>query len=510
MLTSSAHRREAAPIKVPQGGAVGAGAMAAAAAMAYSAISVYRHFRFGSTIDLATQTQTIWGYSHFEIIRNTVIGIPNLLGDHFHPMLMVLAPLFWIWNSAGVLLVAQGVLLALAGVPIFLWGAERLGVVAGLAFQASFYLYWGILAGVLFDFHHVVFGVVAVSWALYATVTRRNLLLAVSVLVAMLSREDVPLTLIGLGFYIFLVQRRFVLGAGLMVVNAAWFGLLLKVILPSLGGVAYRHWMYSELGGGPGTATLHVLRDPIDSVKLLFTPAIKLRVWVASFGNWLFLPVLSPLVLVALPAFFERFWNDGPDFWTFHMQYSMQAAPILAFAAVDGAARLARLWPARSPALVGTRVAITVLVASALLSVAVNPLSELGTYVSSETATDIQDCLDTIPSTASVAATQSLLSHLATRRQIYQIPIQDVSGRLIDPVSARVDYIAIDLASSGGGDELRTVVKSAMTAGYGVGCSKELTAILTRTGPANQTLSAPFQRWLAGACEGRGCLVTPA
>ncbi len=506
MLTSSAHRKEAAPINVPQRGAVGAGAMAGAAAAAYSAISLYRHFRFGSTIDLATQTQTIWGYSHFEVIPNTVIGIPNLLGDHFNPMLMVLAPLFWIWNSAGVLLVAQGVLLALAGVPIFIWGAERLGVVAGLAFQASFYLYWGILAGVLFDFHHVVFGVVSVSWALYATVTRRNILLAIAVVVAMLSREDVPLTLIGLGFYIFLVQRRFVLGAALMVVNATWFGLLLKAIMPSLGGVAYRHWLYPQLGPGPGTAALHVLRDPIDSVKLLFTPAIKLRIWLASFGNWLFLPLLSPLVLVALPAFFERFWSDSPDFWTFHMQYSMQAAPILAFAAVDGAARLARLWPARSPAMVGTRVAITVLAASALLSVAVNPLAELSTYVSPETAANIQQCLDTIPPTASVAATQELLSHVATRRQIYQIPIQETNGPTIDPVTARVDYLAIDLASSGGGDELRNVVKSAMAAGYGVACSKELTVILTRTGPANQTLSQPFQRWLAGECDGRACL----
>jgi uncharacterized membrane protein len=293
-----------------------------------------------------------------------------------------------------------------------------------------------------------------------------------------------------------------------MVLNAAWFGLLLAVIMPALAGVAYRHWAYSALGTGPGSAVLHVIRNPIQSVELLFTPAVKLRVWIASFGSWLFLPLISPLTLVAAPSFLERFWNDGPPFWNFHMQYSMPAAPILAFAAIDGAARIAGMWKSRAPATLGARAALALLAASALLSVAVNPLAELATYVSTETAADIQTCLDVIPPTASVAATQELVSHLATRRQIYQIPIQDVSGPPIDPVSARVDYIAIDLASSGGGDELRSVVKSAMAAGYGVGCSKELTAILTRTGPANQTLSLPFQRWLAGACEGRGCLVT--
>ncbi|TMD91911.1 MAG: DUF2079 domain-containing protein, partial [Chloroflexi bacterium] len=202
------------------------GAMAVAAAAAYAVISLYRHDRFGSTIDLATQTQTVWGYSHFEIVRNTVIGIPNLMGDHFHPILMLLAPLFWIWDSAGALLLAQAALLSIAGIPIYLWGSQRLGAVAGLAFQGAYYVYWGILAGVLFDFHHVAVAVPAIAGAVYATVTRRNLLLAVTVLAAMLTREDVPLTLIALGFYIFIVQRRWVLGTALMAVNAVWFWLL--------------------------------------------------------------------------------------------------------------------------------------------------------------------------------------------------------------------------------------------------------------------------------------------
>jgi uncharacterized membrane protein len=35
-----------------------------------------------------------------------VKGTPNLLGDHFHPALMLLAPAYWIWNDTCVLLVA--------------------------------------------------------------------------------------------------------------------------------------------------------------------------------------------------------------------------------------------------------------------------------------------------------------------------------------------------------------------------------------------------------------------
>ena len=147
-----------------------AGSLTFLAAAAFSGLSLYRYNHFASNaFDLAVQDQTVWGYSRFEFIYNTVLGIPNLLGDHFHPILMVLAPFMWLWDSAGVLLVAQGVLLALAGIPIYLWGERELGPLGGLCFQAAYLCFWGVLAGVVYDFHHVVFAVPAMALALYAT-----------------------------------------------------------------------------------------------------------------------------------------------------------------------------------------------------------------------------------------------------------------------------------------------------------------------------------------------------
>src|SRR5437660_128951 len=505
MVTSSAHRTQPDAARRLRA-APTAAVMAVVAASAYSAISLYRHDRFGSTLDLATQGQTVLGYSHFELIPNTVIGIPNLLGDHFHPVLMVLAPLFWIWDSAAVLLLVQAVLIALAGIPIFLWGAERLGDLAGLAFQASFYAFWGILAGILFDFHHVVFAVAAISGALYATVTHRNRLLAPMVAVAMLTREDVALTLIALGFYVLVVQRRYLLGAVLMAADAGWVLLLLGTIMPALGGVPHRHWTYTSRGSGPVDAALNGLRNPFRAIELLFIPLAKTRIWIASFGSWLLLPLLSPLTLVALPSFLERFWN-GPDFWTFHMQYSMLSAPVLAFAAIDGVARFKNFRWSSTRACLATQLALASLLATAVLTVAINPLTELVTYVSSTTAADIQSCLDVIPSDASVAATQNLLAHLDTRRHVYQIPIQNTSGSTADPVAAGVDYIAIDIATEGNDSQFREVVRSALSAGYGVVCTRELTAILNK-GASSQTLTPQLDRWLAGNCAGRACLLT--
>ena len=104
-------------------------ALALIAAVAYASISVYRHDVFASgAFDLGVQDQTVWGYSRLEMIPNTVEMIRNLLGDHFHPILMTIAPLYWIWDDVRVLLIVQAVLIAAGGIPIFWWARQQLGL----------------------------------------------------------------------------------------------------------------------------------------------------------------------------------------------------------------------------------------------------------------------------------------------------------------------------------------------------------------------------------------------
>src|SRR5438105_1034760 len=403
-----------------------AGALTFLAFAAYASVSVYRHRHYASNaFDLAVQDQTVWGYSRGEFIYNTVLGIPNLLGDHFHPILVTLAPFMLIWNSAEVLLVAQAVLLAAAGIPIYLCGERELGALAGVAFQAAYLVFWGVLAGVIYDFHHAAFAVPALSTALYATMTRRNWLLVPAVMWAMLTREDIALTLIALGLYILVVQRRWIMGALLMVANAVWLGLLLGFVIPALGGgVAYRHWTYDALGSGPVSAASHVIRHPIDSLKLLFSPATKTRVWIGSFAAFALLPLVSPLVLVALPSFLERFWSSSPNFWSFHFQYSMVPAPILTFAAMDTCARVGRLLKGRL-AVGGKILPAVALVTSVVMTfVLVRPLAEVTTYLPDSRVAQIQACLNTIPRDASVAASNTLVPHLSHRAVIYVISLR--------------------------------------------------------------------------------------
>lgn len=512
MVTSESNAREAEGTGVSQApapallslrtGRTIAGTLTLLAFAAYASISVYRHEHYGSNaFDLAVQDQTVWGYSRGEFIYNTVLGIPNLLGDHFHPILMLLAPFMFVWNSPEVLLVAQAVLLAVAGIPIYLWAERELGPVAGLAFQGAYLVFWGVLAGVIYDFHHAVFAVPAISTALYATLTRRNWLLLPAVVWAMLTREDVALTLVALGFYILVVQRRWILGAAMMAVNAAWLGLLLSVVIPALGGgVAYRHWTYDALGTGPVSALGFLVRHPLESLKLLFSTDTKIRVWIGSFAAFALLPLVSPVLLVVLPSFLERFWSSSPNFWSFHFQYSMVPAPILAFAAIDTCVRLHRMLSGRVAA-VATTLALPVaaFAASAVVTAAVNPIDELTTYLPNSRVAEINACLATIPSDASVTASNSLVPHLSHRAQIYEVTMQPSA-----------DYVAVDPSTytdffSGEENQLRNLVRGDLAAGYGVVCAKGTTLVLARVDSPMQ-LTPELNAWLAGKCSGRACV----
>lgn len=105
----------------------------------YTAISVLKHVHFESTgYDLTIFDQAVRGYSHFQVPSSSFRGFHNLLGDHFHPILALLAPLYWAADTPIMLLIAQA-LLVLSAVPaIYLFAKKRLDPTTALLFVLVF------------------------------------------------------------------------------------------------------------------------------------------------------------------------------------------------------------------------------------------------------------------------------------------------------------------------------------------------------------------------------------
>jgi uncharacterized membrane protein len=465
-------------------------ALAACGALVYASAAIFRYERFGANAyDLGIFDQTVWAYSRFEWMPNTVLRIPHELGDHTDFTLMLLAPLYWIWDDPRMLLVAQAVFLALAGLPLFWWAREQLGVAAAALFETAFLIFFGVLAGSIFDFHELALAAPLIAVALHAMLERRTVALCITAALLLLTKEDLALSLLGFAAYIAFVQRRWRLAGAIATVSAAWFALAFKVLIPAFaGGRAYTHWSYDALGSSPGSAARNLVAHPIRSIELFFTPHEKRVGLFNLFGAWLFLPLVSPLVIVMVPTLAERFLSSIPSYWAQGFHYSLVIAPMLAFAAVDTTARAVHLrgWTRRAAAFVGA----AVLAAGLFFSfVRLEPLDELRRYTSDGAVAEIERCLDVIPPNASVTATSALVPHLSRRRGIWVLDDRSLPRTRFYALNTTTWIYPLTSA------DLGRIVEQRLRNGYGVRCQGAATVVLEQ-GATSRRLGPELRRSL--------------
>ncbi|RFS85809.1 DUF2079 domain-containing protein [Actinomadura spongiicola] len=358
-------------------------AMIAASAVLYAAYSLMRlrAFRAGS-YDLVIFDQAIRSYSRFDRPVAMVKGVHNgfgpdfsVLGDHFSPILALLAPLYWIHDGPESLLLAQAVLFALAIVPIWRFTERRFGAAAAYCAAGAYALSWPIAEALAFDFHEVAFVPPLSALMVERHDAGRRGQAAVTAFVLLLVKEDMGLLLAGFGLYLLARDggrprrlrellprgdRRAGLAYVVVGLVATWVSS--RLLIAAFGGDNDYYWAYGSLGPDLPHAAVHALTHPWDVVAVLGTPPRKLLTMALVVLPLLLLPLASPLTLAALPLLAERMLNSRfSNWWEPHYHYNAFIVAVLVLAAVDGAARLRGRVPAlkRAP---------SVLPAAAILS----------------------------------------------------------------------------------------------------------------------------------------------
>ncbi|QKG25916.1 DUF2079 domain-containing protein [Actinomadura verrucosospora] len=330
-----------------QAWALAALVLASAALDSGYALLRLRAFR-DSTYDLVIFDQAVRSYSRFGAPVAIVKGVHNgfgpgfsVLGDHFSPILAVLAPLYWIHDGPGTLLVAQGVLFALAIVPVWRFTERRLGAGAAYCAAAAYALSWPVAEALAFDFHEVAFVPLLSAVMIERYDAGRRGRAALAAFLLLLVKEDMGLLLAGFGLY--LLTRRGERRAGVVYAAAGVVATAVcsKVAIAAFGGDNDYYWAYTSLGRDLPHAALHVLTHPWDAVAELGSPPAKLAMMGLLVLPLLLLPLASPLTLVVLPALAERMLADRfANWWAPHYHYNAFIVAALVLAAVDGAARL--------------------------------------------------------------------------------------------------------------------------------------------------------------------------
>ena len=410
---------------------------------AYLTLSLARWHRWENpSWDNAIFEQAVAGYARLGAPVVPIKGPDfNQLGDHFSPLLVVLAPFYRAFPSPVTLLVAQCVLVAVSVVPITLVARRLLGAWPGLAVGFAYAFAWGIQSAVDVQFHEYSLAVPILAFGMAAFLTERWRASAVWVVLLLGVKEDLGLTVAAFGVVLWLRgQRR--LGTIVAAVGAAGFVLVLTVIVPFFNPHGrYDYWgKLSEDGAAASSGS--TVSGLLDTAAGLLTPAVKIETLVMLAVITALVALRSPLALVAVPTLVWRFAGSTEFYWGTTWHYSVILMPILFAAAIDGILQLRR---SRSELLrTYARLAPAAMAVVAAVLVTQFPLRDLwspATYERSERVAAAERAVAAVPAGSSVASDRGLIVQLATDREVYWIST--------DP-TVRPDYVVIDQLSWGG------------------------------------------------------------
>jgi len=225
------------------------------AAILFGALALLRHWTFHSTAsDLAVFDQVLWNTIHGRFMESTLslarCEPHSFFGDHFSPALLLLLPPYAVFPHPETLILAQTISLVLGVWPIYLF-ARRFLATSGqrLVWVAAYLLSAPLSFIALYDFHEITLAVAPLGFAMYFLATRRTAPMILSLLVALLAKEEVAV--IGIGFGVALaLQRRWWPSAIVIVGSVVAFVVTLKVIIPAFAaGAPYQYLgRYASLG----------------------------------------------------------------------------------------------------------------------------------------------------------------------------------------------------------------------------------------------------------------------
>lgn len=422
--------------------------MLAAYAVTFGGMSLLRHEALHSGgYDLGIFAQALWNSLSGRLLENSImLDSPSLLGHHWSPLLLGLAPVYAVWSDPRALLVVQTLALALGAVPLYWYARRELGTGLALVVAALYLLYPALQYVNLFEFHEIALVTPLLALALFFLFRKRTGPFLICVGLTLLLKEEMAFVAFGLGVYLAVVQRRRVLGLALAATSVVWGYAVIAYVIPAFHGGAGGYFFaerYSYLGGSVGEIAQNALASPGRVIGQLATWP-RLEFLLQLLVPLSFLPLLgSGALALGLPTLGYLLSANYPNQYSIEFQYTAPLIPIFLFALVGGVKRALAARPlAGLPTPSRAYMLAVPLLTAAVLSYVwqgPGPLSarfDPETYTVTGHTRTAYELMVLIPPEAAVLADSNFVPHLASRRTVYQAGIV--------PDLRAVDYILVD------------------------------------------------------------------
>ncbi|MEM2911358.1 MAG: DUF2079 domain-containing protein [Candidatus Bathyarchaeia archaeon] len=431
----------------------------------FSCFTIYMHYAFKTYAwDLGIFTQALWTtinlgkpfYYTIESIRNPSL---NFLGAHFSPILVLIVPVYAIYQSPITLLMLQSFIIGAAALPIYWIARDKLSSkLWGLTFAAAFLLHPALHGMNCFDFHVESFIPIFFLLAFYYFEKGSWLKGFIFSTLVLSTIEFAPILTAFLGIYFIikaLIQKRnvenklksrIIFPFFLIIISLLWlffaFNLLYQINPLKAVGLP-GNW--DKWGTSMTEVIYNVIKNPLKTLGTMANPIEKVYYVFLIFAPLIFLPLLAPLELsLSFPWIFAALISEYSPYYEPYFQYYGFIAGQVFLSAIFGAKNLLKKNTAtKNHSEIEKKLMALILILSLISSIAVSPL---GLPLLTRRKVEITDhtkilhkAIALIPSNASVATQNDILPHLAQREKIF------ILGW---PMEMDVDFILLDLKSS--------------------------------------------------------------
>lgn len=282
-----------------------------------------------NSIDLGIINQAFYNTAHGLPFASS-IHPPSYLGDHFKPILFLLLPIYFFFQSPITLLILQTIFLALAAWPLYL-------ISKNIFSDAKYYLLLPVMFLLspfihninVFEFHFLPLCFFLFFFAFYFYQKNKFWPFLSFIFLGLMVREDAALFVFCFGLFIILdkylrkekIPWRWVVTT--LVLSVVYFFLALKIIsLFSPNNESKFLLYYAWLGGTLPELIKNTFLHPIKVLLALFRPG-NLELLLALFLPFCFLPLLKPryLLLGAATYFQLGISNLGASLLIIQLHY---------------------------------------------------------------------------------------------------------------------------------------------------------------------------------------------